>query len=355
MYYYIDRKKEAKNTAGAKAPADVAEICRRMRMRRFPVPEYPKDAPRTYQKAWLLTVGLFIWCRLFLAVRPGDIVIYQHPFYANRLTLKAVPLIRRFRRCRFIALIHDLESLRGGIEGVIENRERMNEIADLHVLKTFDRVICHNKAMKNWLVSRGFEERKLVSLGLFDYLYEGEPGKNRCPEPSIAAAGNLAPGKSGYLYRLSEADLPLDLHLYGINYEEDAGCSRVFYHGSFPPEELPRQLSGSFGLVWDGPSAESCIGNTGEYLKYNDPHKASLYLSAGMPVIVWDQAAIAPFIVKNGLGITVSSLTDIPGAIASLSDEKYREMIRNAERISRHLKSGDFFRRAVVRCGKCRE
>lgn len=358
MYYYIDRKKEKKNTAGVKAPADIARICASMHMRRFAVPEYPKTAPRLWQKLWLLTAGSLVWCRLFFLVKPGDTVIYQHPFYANRLTLRAVPLIRRFRRCSFIALIHDLESLRGGIEGVIENREQTNELADMFVLKTFDCVICHNEAMRSYLVSCGFDAGKLVCLGLFDYLYEkGEPGK-RAFLRAVAAAGNLAPGKSGYLYRLREASLPLTIHLYGINYEPEAGekeegaDSRVIYHGSFSPEELPMKLEGSFGLVWDGPEAEDCCGNTGAYLRYNDPHKASLYLAAGMPVIIWDQAALAPFILRNGLGMAVSSLLDIPQVLDELTEEEYDRMAENALRISRYLRGGRFFRRAA---GKCRE
>lgn len=351
MYYYIDRKREKKHTAGAKAPADIAEICRRMQMRRFPVPEYPKDAPAAYQKLWLLFVGTRIWLTLFLAVRPGDTVIYQHPFYANRLTLKAVPLIRRFRRCRFIALIHDLESLRGGIEGVIVNRERTNELADLHVLKAFDYVICHNEAMRSWLTEKGFSSEKLIPLGLFDYLYPGAMPVERPLSASVAAAGNLAPGKSGYLYRLAEARLPLTVHLYGINYDGNEPDARVIYHGSFAPEELPHALEGSFGLVWDGPEAASCVGNTGEYLRYNDPHKASLYLAAGMPVIIWDQAAAAPFIVRNGLGIAVSSLYELPAALQALTEEDYRRMAREAVRISHYMRRGAFFRRALGKCG----
>ncbi|NRO11242.1 Beta-1,6-galactofuranosyltransferase WbbI [Lactobacillus helveticus] len=50
--------------------------------------------------------------------------------------------------------------------------------------------------------------------------------------------------------------------------------------------------------------------NTGNYLRYNDPHKLSLYLASGIPVIIWKKAAEAKFVEENKVGITVDSLED---------------------------------------------
>lgn len=55
---------------------------------------------------------------------------------------------------------------------------------------------------------------------------------------------------------------------------------------SLAAEELPGALVQSFGLVWDGNSMDTCTGNYGSYLRINDPHKVSLYLSSGLPIIV---------------------------------------------------------------------
>ena len=43
----------------------------------------------------------------------------------------------------------------------------------------------------------------------------------------------------------------------------------IIHKGVFKPEELPRVLDGSYGLVWDGDSLDECSGNIGEYLKIN--------------------------------------------------------------------------------------
>ena len=72
----------------------------------------------------------------------------------------------------------------------------------------------------------------------------------------------------------------------------------VKYCGQYKPEELPEKLEGGFGLVWDGDDLGACTGVFGEYMKYNNPHKTSLYLASGLPVIIWEKAAMAKYIEK---------------------------------------------------------
>ena len=102
-----------------------------------------------------------------------------------------------------------------------------------------------------------------------------------------------------------------------------------------------------FGLVWDGSSIEKCDGNTGEYLKYNNPHKLSLYLVSGIPVVIWKEAAEAKFVEEYGLGITVNSLAELGEKFASLSEEEYFEMVKRVAVVSKHLKSGYYLTQAI--------
>ena len=110
-----------------------------------------------------------------------------------------MPIIQR-KGCYFIALIHDLESLRGGIEGFVRKKRRTNEIGDNILLKHFDAVICHNQHMKDYLVSKGFASERLFVLEIFDYLTD-EPCilTSEQDQLSIAIAGNLASSKCGYI------------------------------------------------------------------------------------------------------------------------------------------------------------
>lgn len=345
--YHIAVKKEKKNTAGAKAPDDISNLCDRRGYVRFEMPQMPKN--KYYRKMWLAFVCIKYWKKLEKTTKAGDVVIFQHPMYGNRVSEKMIPRIKK-KGVKFVVLIHDLESLRKGISGVIKENVKTNEIADNLLLKHFDAIICHNEHMRQYMVSQGFDSNKLINLEIFDYLSDVMP-KNKYNEidNSIIIAGNLAQGKCGYIYDIYSNGMnqKLTTHLFGINYEEKFASTMMKYHGSFKPEELPMYLEGSFGLVWDGITCQTCAGNTGEYLKYNNPHKTSLYLSSGIPVVVWSHAAIADFVQKNNVGICVDSLERLDEVISKISNDEYKEMINNTKEISEKLHNGYYFYTAL--------
>lgn len=350
--YYIAIENKKRNTAGAKAPDDINEICRRRGMEAFFMPAFPHGESVIKKKIWLATVANRYWKKLQHTVDEGDIILYQHPMYGYHIIKKYMTILKK-KKCKFVALVHDLESLRKGIEGVLSVKSTTSNFADLRLLKDFDCVICHNEHMKKYLINQGFDSSKIVCLEIFDYLTDFECKQNVwSSELSIAIAGNLAKGKCGYIYKMykdtqNEYNSGLITNLYGISFEVENRSLGMDYHGSFKPEELPSHLHGKFGLVWDGPEASSCTGNTGEYLKYNNPHKTSLYLASKMPVIVWNQAAIADFVLRNRVGITVNNLYELEKVISSVSEEEYEEMCKNVEKISQKLRDGYFFNEAM--------
>lgn len=106
-------------------------------------------------------------------------------------------------------------------------------------------------------------------------------------------------------------------------------------------------MNGDFGLVWDGPESKTCTGVYGDYLKFNNPHKTSLYLASGLPIIIWKEAAMAQFVLKNECGIVIDSLDDIEFKLSKISSASYRKMKMNAEEIGKKLRSGHFTRSAL--------
>ena len=62
-------------------------------------------------------------------------------------------------------------------------------------------------------------------------------------------------------------------------------------------------------------------------------------------MIIWDQAAIAPGIREQKLGITVKSLQEIPGIIDKMSEGEYQELIENVRRTGMHLREGRSLRK----------
>ena len=353
MKWYITTKGYAKvnrKNAGAKAPKDIAEICERFGM--YPLKFYPFPCDvrsNLYKKLWLITIGAFPWLKVFWTVHKGDIILYQHPLYGSRLIRRVVPLIKKYRGCKFIALIHDLESLRQGT-GVSRSkcREQTNYIADNILLKQFDVVICHNRIMREYLISQGVDPEKVICLEVFDYLASCTSGRGELSQiPSIAVAGNLSPKKSNYIYQMYYSKDQLTVHLYGAGFDKGMAAENMNYHGSFEPEKLPDSLIGDFGLVWDGCSTETCAGNTGEYLRYNNPHKISLYLASNMPVIVWKESALADYVCKNKLGFAVASLDEIAKQIRTLSSRDYKTMCESARHEGEKLRNGYYTKQAL--------
>lgn len=160
----------------------------------------------------------------------------------------------------------------------------------------------------------------------------------------VIIAGALSKHKAGYIYNLPEN---CNFNLYGINFEREKASSNTNYVGAFNPEELIYNLQGSFGLVWDGDSSATCTGVYGDYLKINNPHKTSMYLAAGIPVIIWEEAALANFIKKNHCGITIKSTDEIRNIIDNMLDEEYETLKANACKIGGKLRRGYFLKSAM--------
>lgn len=185
--------------------------------------------------------------------------------------------------------------------------------------------------MANHLISKGVIARKIVTLEAFDYLADKNKLSPTLLNRSIAIAGNLNPDKAGYPYSLIDL-MPKDIQfeLYGPGFNGESS-NHISYNGVADPDKLPELLNASFGLVWDGETINGCSGTKGEYLRFNNPHKMSLYLAAGIPVLVWSQAAVAEFVKENKIGLTIDSLEEIESLLASLSQENYATILANVK------------------------
>ena len=279
-------------------------------------------------------------------LKQGDELLIQcpmlhHSFFTTHHVKKAQ---KKGVKVHFI--IHDLEALRYvNVENFPLKHKIRVQIQESGLLGAADGIIAHNPIMKSVLVNKGVAEDKIVSLGIFDYLIPNFQEKSGLTKDQpIIVAGNLAQEKAGYLYSLPEEPA---YNLYGVGFDESRALANETYFGSFLPDELPAALEGGFGLVWDGDSAETCSGVFGEYLRYNNSHKASLYLAAGFPVVVWEEPALAHFVIDKQCGLVVSSLSDLKENLDTLSEEQYKEMLENAKQIGSKLRQGQYLRTAL--------
>ena len=88
----------------------------------------------------------------------------------------------------------------------------------------------------------------------------------------------------------------------------------------------------------------------GEYLKLNNPHKASLYLASGFPIIVWSQSALADFVRKNHCGILVDSLFEITDCLNLIDEKDYQELIKNSKKTGQKIRQGYFLKTSLEKC-----
>ena len=355
MEYYIQEQKfadETSKTAWSKARDDAERICESIGFRGISVCPDLGDRVNVgkLDKVKMNFQMKKIWRECLSVLQPGDTLLIQLPVIHNCLFLSGVLKELKKRNVHIIGLIHDLELLRMSIDQNMGFSSRMRiQIEEKGALQNCNRIIVHNEKMKNFLIQQKIESERMVSLEIFDYLMEPEicqvVESRPIPEEydRLIVAGNLSPNKAGYVYQVPEN---VDVNLYGVLYQPGERKNH-HYQGAFPPGELPAKLEGGFGLIWDGPSAESCVGTYGEYLRYNNPHKTSLYLASGIPVVIWEKAALADFVLRENVGIVANSISDAEQRVAAISNEAYRVMYRNAQAIGKKLREGDYLKRAI--------
>lgn len=357
MNYYVYEQPQQyfeERTAGTKARDDVNEILEQNGFVKLSIPVGRTYAERAGANAMEKTSyhveAYQDWKKKFLKLKKGDKVLLQYPIINHTVLFSNLLRACRERGITVVLLVHDLDMYRGGPVVDTAKANSRQRIEEMSCLKGAQSVICHNDKMKASLVELGIPENKIVTLEMFDYLIHEQPAgvdeglkENGLP---VVVAGNLDPKKSEYIYHLPQS---VPVNLYGINFVGREKDEAAHYFGSYSPDFLPSAMTGSFGLVWDGPSTSTCEGSFGSYLKINNPHKTSLYLASGMPVIIWEEAAAAVFVQRHDCGLTVKSLDDLNGVLAAVSNEDYSRMKQNAIKIGQDLRAGTYTMRAVNR------
>ena len=279
----------------------------------------------------------------------GDVIILQFPLLWKSLKKQIRMKFLKRKNFKAYLLIHDIESLRNKKIKTFSDFKHsiIYYLQNKTVLERVDGIIAHNDKMKFELVKMGINKEKIVSLEIFDYLIPNFNEDKKYDKDKILLAGNFDIRKTRYARNLPE--MP-EFEIYGINFEHDNLPNNVHYKGAFSPEELPNHLQGGFGLVWDGDSSDTCSGMYGEYLKINNPHKASLYLASNFPIIVWRQSALADFVIRNNCGIIIDSLYEIAGILESMNEEKYQQLINNCKKIGEKIRRGHYLKTALEEC-----
>lgn len=325
---YISKNYTDKFTASSKAKCDCEDIAVKCGYKNIGLNR--KFYSNSFiGRAWTLLSNLIAYIRM----PKNSTVFLQYPVAFFNLQ------IRRAAKCNntIITLIHDINSLRN-----LDDHEKIKALEDSDIL------IVHTERMREWWVSN-MNYKRIIVLEVFDYLYNfkfdikvPEYNKDRI---LIAFAGNLS--KSMFIDKIRPTE-NINFKLFGIGIQNRSIDNNIQYIGSFPSDKLWENLDSHFGLVWDGESIDTCSGGYGYYLKFIAPHKLSLYLSCGLPLIVWKESAMSTFVVNNKIGLVINSFDDLYLQLCNLSESDYHSLVSNVAIIRDRILTGYYLSKALT-------
>lgn len=334
MKCYLSRNYKGVSSSGYKAKTDMEDLMAGWGFRNI-------GLKRTFYPHVIVSfvLTLFGVLKALVCLRKGDILFLQYPL---KKYFSFICNVAHFKGCKIVILIHDLGSFR---------RKKLSVSQEIKRLEHADYIIATNPAMQQWIKDRHCQ-MPVGYLGVWDYLSVARPDAHKeLPSPpyQIVYAGALSRRKNAFLYSWGEKIEGYSVNLYGSGFflEEAKGREHFRIKGFVQSDTLIESVEGDFGLVWDGDSVETCCGDFGEYLQFNTPHKTSLYIRCGLPVIIWERAALAPFVQSNRLGLCIGKLEDLNRLLLSITVEEYREMRNNVLRMSDRISKGFYFKQAA--------
>lgn len=338
--YILDTIQNNDYTASSKARKDIISITKKIGFEKklIHVGKYKK---LIVKEVYSINKQLKI---ILNELEDNSILLVQYPWQTMSYKLsKVIKKTANKKNITTIVLIHDMNSIR--TSNLLTRMYYRFTVKETMFLNNFDFIISHNQSMTNYLMENKIDENKIININIFDYLLD----ENSCRENTICdrseyrtvnIAGNLSRKKTQYIYELSKVNIKnYIINLYGPFYDGNSS-KRINYRGKFSPEKLVMVLNNGFGLVWDGKTLNGCSGNFGRYLKFNNPHKLSLYIACGLPVFVWKDAAVAQFVEKNNIGYVIESLFDIDKILENITFDDYKILKENVKRIQNDVVNG---------------
>lgn len=323
--YVLTSKMSMTYNAGSKAVIDATSIALKCGYREF---YYSWSLFSLSNNTLLRKINAFFnvlicfWSQF--RISSSNLYFIQWPTTGRSVKILFDAIIRK--RPRVIILIHDIDELRGVVH--------QDDVA--YMVKMFNMselIIAHSEAMKEYIVNKGIDASKITVMHTFDYLTT-DIAPAREYSKDVVFAGNLF--KSTFLKHLNFENKTLRVFTYGVKNKD---LMSSIYKGKFLPDRIS-MLEGSWGLVWDGNSLDTCGDSYGDYLKYNSPHKVSLYIVAELPIIIWKYQALANYIRDKNLGIVISSIDEIPDKISQISVDEYNFMVECIRQEAKVLKEG---------------
>lgn len=339
-YIVGPKMKENGLFAGNKFPRDIIKVCKMMGYKSIFVREgYSKKEP------WQLLEDYFH----LLKIKSNSIVIYIDQV-APRISRKLVYSVLQRKNVKIVPLLEDIDIIRNNSVSKKEQKRMLN------YLNKSDVIISQNKKMSDYLKEKGIST-KTIELNLLDFLSDKFEKKHHIPLNAwtICYGGSLSVSQSGFLrnIKLKTSD-KVKYYIYGKGKISNDLSSPLFYKGVFSAEECIGRLKGDWGLVWNGQSSNNTDlqDSFSVYYNYVCPHKLSMYLLCGMPVIVSSKSAVANFVKKNKCGIIIDSIDEIPYKLKNITKKDYCVYQESAFKLAARISTGFYTKTALKKVEK---
>ena len=279
-------------------------------------------------------MSLWQMCKL----KSSDTLLVQCP----QELLTPILLIKKLRKFKLVYLIHDIYCIKFTGEYIKEHEAEIKRAIKL--IEQCDEVIAHNDIMISKMRTIGFK-CKFHNLEIFDYYTESMPSKREYANDTkftLVFAGSLS--RNPFIQKLDSIPHNYNINFYGM---PAVTLKNFTYKGSVDAGVLPEVLEGQFGLLWADDYEQEKDNN---YMMYNNPHKMSLYIVSGIPIITWSGYAAAKYINNHGIGICIDRLDQLDEVLANISKEEYDKMVKNCLAIRKKLINGDNLVRVMSEC-----
>lgn len=335
--------------AGMKAADDLVRMIDSLGGRRIRHPDQfnPIFKMRLFGPVfWEISCAIYMFMLLVAAFRTRKfgLLVLQYPQPSSSrleysLRVRLFRWLRLISRSRTYLFLHDVYSIRNGAD----NSDELSLIKEASMLSV------HSDKMEEWLKMRGINASVQILDAMVYYCDDQIEPPVYQSDFAIAIAGNLDPTKCGrYISKLADLKWTnCHFKLFGNLGDQTLISERVRYMGQFHPDH-PKMPDVQFGLIWDSDELNTCSGVRGNYLRYNIPHKMSLYIAAGIPVIIWSQANSAKFVKSNSLGLCIDSLDRLGEELAAISESDYNQMLVGVRKMRDRILCGEHLQKIVT-------
>lgn len=307
----------------ATAQQNVARIARGLGFKELGLYSYPVDCDSEEELRKRLD-------GITSAIEAEDLVIVQSPTWNDISYDKALlDIICCGRKVRVAVFIHDVITMM--FDGAPE--ENYRKLTDIYNMA--DLVIVPSQAMLDFLRGKGLKVEKILFQSMWDLPFDGEvsiPEFRR--QIFFSGSPNRFPAVKAWNYQtplcwFGGEDFPLN------------GENIRFKGWRNTAELLAAYGEGGFGLVWE---QKSCS----DYYKYNQPHKLSTYLAAGIPVIMERGLTHEQTVERYGLGFVVESLGEASDVVKNISEDEYYRLVDHVRDMSFLVREGLFTKKLLI-------